>query len=136
MGNRGRISTAALEIARPLDVVPRQTAPHDLNDEEVEVWSAVVSAEPADWFSPSNAPLLAQYCRHAVQCRRVAELIEKATSDPNLEVRDYDRLLAMQDRESRAIATLAQKLRISPYSQTNHRGNKKPAAKAIWSRDF
>lgn len=129
MGNRGRVSSAELSVVAPIDRVPRQKAPHDLNDEEVEVWAAVVNAEPADWFSPSNVPLVAQYCRHVVQARRIAELIEKATSDPELTVKDYDRLLAMQDRESRAIATLAQKLRISPHSQTNHRGNK--IAKAV-----
>jgi hypothetical protein len=132
---RGRPSSASLAVAGPAQIerVERQRAPHDLTDEEVEVWAAVTATEPADWFSPSTVPLLAQYCRHAVAARRIAELIERATGDPALSVKDYDRLLAMQERESRTIATLATKMRISQQSTTNHRGNKHPkAARKPW----
>lgn len=141
MKQRGRTSSAALAIARPtLEKIERQRPPHDLTDEEVEVWAAVVGTEPADWFSPSTAPILAQYARHVVGARRIAELIERATGDidpktrqPTLTVADYDRLLKMQERESRAIASLATKMRISQQSTTNHRGNKRPsAAKKPW----
>lgn len=135
MKTRGRRSLAALEIAspRPLEIVDRQRPPHDLSDEEVEIWSAVVENEAADWFTPATAPILAQYCRHVIHARRVGELLEKATSDPDLEVRDYDRLLKMQERESRAIASLATKMRISQQSLTNHRGNKRPSqARKPW----
>lgn len=131
---RGRPSAASLEIAtRPLETVPRLTAPHELNDEETEVWFAVVNSQAADWFDAATAPMLTQYCRHVVQARRVAELIEKATSDidpetkkPTLSVVDYDRLLKMQQRESAIIKTLATSMRISQQATTNHRGNRKP----------
>lgn len=136
MKQRGRVSAAASElvpITAPLDRVERQGAPHDLTDEETEVWVAVVNAEAADWFSPSTVPLLAQYCRHVIHARRIAELLEKACSDPALSVVDYDRLLKMQERESRAITTLATKMRLCQQSTTNHRGNKKPgSAKKPW----
>lgn len=127
---RGRKSVASLATisAGPLETIERQRPPHDLTDEEVEVWAAVVATEPADWFSRSNTPLLAQYCRHVIHARRVAELIERATGDPQLLIEDYDRLLKMQERESRAIATLATKMRVSQQATTNHRGNKRPAA--------
>jgi hypothetical protein len=132
---RGRVSAAALAIAAPapIETIARQRAPHDLNDEETEVWAAVVNVQPADWFSPATVPLLAQYCRHVIQARRIAELLERATGDKMLTVEDYDRLLKMQERESRAIATLATKMRISQQSTTNHRGNKTaPAARKPW----
>lgn len=134
MGARGRKSAASLLIApRPVEIVERQRPPADLTDEEVEVWAAVVHSEPADWFSPSTVPLLAQYSRHVVSAKRIAELIERATSDPELSVKDYDRLLLMQERESRTIAMLATKMRISQQATTNHRGNKKPtAARKPW----
>lgn len=135
MGTRGRTSAASLTVAKvsPVETVERQRPPHDLSDEEVEVWSAVVNSEPADWFSPGNVPLLSQYCRHTIHARRIAELIERATADPELAVSAYDRLLKMQDRESRAIASLATKMRISQQATTNHRGNKKPnAARKPW----
>lgn len=137
MGTRGRKSSAALEISSPgrLETIQRQRPPHHLTDEEVEVWHSVVNSESADWFTPSNAPMLAQYCRHVVTAHRIAELIERATSDidpktkkPTLKVSAYDRLLKMQERESRCIASLATKMRISQQATTNHRGNKKPSA--------
>lgn len=137
MGARGRKSADALTVARasPVEIMERQRPPHDLSDEEVEIWAAVVQTEPADWLSPSTVPILAEYCRHVVSARRVAELIERALSDidhetkqPTLSVSDYDRLLKMQERESRAIATLATKMRIAQQSTTNHRGSKRPKA--------
>lgn len=129
MTKRGRVSAAALEIqARPLEVIPRQRAPHDLNDEETEIWAAVVNSQPADWFSPATVPLLTQYCRAVVQARRVAELIEKATADPELTVKDYDRLLKMQVRQSASVASLATKMRISQQATINKRANQIQAA--------
>lgn len=131
IGNkRGRVSAAALAVSplTPIERVERQKPPHDLTDEEVEIWSDVVNSEPADWFTRGTRPLLAQYCRHVIGAKRVAELIEKATSDPKLSIIDYDRLLHMQERESRTVAMLATKMRISQQATTNHRGNKKPSA--------
>jgi hypothetical protein len=124
---RGRKSAASMEFASvtALEVIERPACPHDLSDEESEVWFAIVNRLPADWFPIETHPILSQYCRHAVQARRISELIEKATGDPELSVTDYDRLLKMQERESRAIASLATKMRISQQATTNHRGNKK-----------
>ena len=124
---RGRVSAAALEIVpKVFDRVERLRPPAELTDEETEVWAGVVNTQPADWLSPGAAPLLAQYCRHVVQAKRVAALIEQATSAPDLGVKDYERLLRMQQRESVIVALLATKMRLSQQSTTNHRGNKRP----------
>src|SRR4051812_12927427 len=120
MLQRGRKSAAALDafprVAEPLERGKRLTAPPELTDEETEIFAATVAAEPADWFPASTIPLLVQYCRHTVAARRVAELIERATGDKNLKAKDYDRLLKMQDRESREISWLASKMRIAQQS--------------------
>jgi hypothetical protein len=133
MGVRGRVSSAALAVA-PIDIVPRQRPPHELTDEQTEVWAAVVNSQPADWFTPATVPLLSQYCRHVITARHVAEMIERAVADKNFLRDEYDKLLKMQERESRAIATLATKMRVSQQSITNHRGNKKTISgeKAPW----
>lgn len=125
---RGRKSAASLmlaDLANTIERVPRQKPPHELNDEEVEVWHAVVTSMPADWFDSGTVPLLTQYCRHVVQTRHLADLIEQATSAKRLVVKDYDRLLKMQQRESAVICSLATKMRITQQSITNHRGHKK-----------
>lgn len=129
---RGRVSSAQLEIVKPVEIMERPRAPHDLTDEETEVWVAVVSGEPADWFSPATMPLLVQYCRHVVHARRVAELLDKATSNKRLPITNYDRLLKMQERESRAIASLATKMRVAQQSTRTHRGNKAPTIARPW----
>ena len=129
MGKRGRISTASLMIAqpRPVEAVERQRAPHDLTDEETEVWVAIVNSEPADKFTPSTAPLLAQLCRHVVAARRISELIERAGSNPDLPISTYASLHAMQCNESRTMAALLTKMRLTQQATTNHRGNKLPS---------
>jgi hypothetical protein len=130
MKQRGR-QIAPLEVlTSPLDRTERQRAPHELNDEETEVWFAVVNSMPADWLTPSTVPLLTQYCRHVLQAKRVAELIERASGKKDLELMDYNRLLAMQERESRAICTLATKMRISQKSNVSEAGKKTPHSSA------
>lgn len=131
---RGRKSADALAVApAPIEIVPRLPPPHDLTDEECEIWSAIVADLPADWFSPATVPLLAQYCRHVIHARRIAELIERAMGGPTVIVGEYDALLNMQVRESRAIATLATKMRIAQQSTTNWRGNKQAtSARKPW----
>lgn len=130
MKQRGRRSAASLQIAGVVETVPRQAAPHDLNDEETEVWAAVVNDMPADWFSPATCPLLIQFCRHVVQARRVAELIERGTSDPEFALKDYKALLSMQKEESAMIRILSASMRLSQQSTINARGNKKESTPA------
>lgn len=134
MKQRGRVSGSALEIqTAPIDRVDRQLAPHDLTDEEVELWVAIVNSQPAEKFSPADIPVLAQYCRHAIHARRVAELIEKACSDKELKIQDYERLLRMQSLVTNDLCRSGTKLRITQQSTTNHRGNKKAgAARKPW----
>lgn len=130
---RGRVSSAELEVApvTPMGIVERVKPPHDLTDEQVEVWRAVVDAEPADHFTPSTIPMLTQYCRHVVCARQIAELMERAAADMDLNA--FDKLLQMQDRESRVMSMLATKMRLSQQATTNHRGNKiKKPLKKLW----
>lgn len=129
MIKRGRKSIAQKQAEAVISRMDRPLAPHDLNDEETEFWARIVESLPGDWFTASTLPLLTQYCRHSVQARRIAELVERAGSDPDLELRDYDRLLKMQQRESAALASLATKMRISQQS-TYDKSKKKPAQTA------
>src|SRR5262245_39985617 len=111
----------------------RVKPPPELTDEEVEVWVKVVAGEAPDWFGEGTVPLLAQYCRHVVSAKRVAELIERATGDKNLSIMDYERLLGLQARESRVLASLASRMRIAQQATINHNGNKRPVeARKPW----
>src|SRR5215212_9757776 len=115
MGIRGPKSAAELAIQRP-------KAPADLTKEQTEVWREIINEMPADWFGPETAPMLSQYCRHIDAARKVALLIGQAEKGEQFAVEDYARLLKMQETESRAIASLATKMRLSQQSKYGARG--------------
>jgi hypothetical protein len=129
MVQRGRKSSAALAVARPsqIEAVERPDAPYDLTDEQAEEWWAVVNRMPADWFPRETHAMLAAYCRHVVTARRVAQLIAGTEAAQPLDVGAYDQLLKMAERESRAISSLATRMRISQQS-TYDKSKKKPIA--------
>lgn len=126
MKQRGRKSAASLEVVSS-NVAPieRPTVPDDLTDEQAEVWQKITNRMPADWFPAETWPLLGMYCRHVVAARRVAQLIEQAEESPDLEVETLDRLYKMQEREGRAMSSLATKMRLTQQT-TYDKSRKKP----------
>ena len=130
MAQRGKppFSLSLVKPTGPIETIPRPQPPYDLTGEESELWTTIVNRLPADWFPAETLPILTQYCRHTIQARRIAELIQAATADPTLQIGDYARLLRMQAAESQSIVTLATKLRCTPQSITNHRRNGRAAA--------
>ena len=102
--------------------------PSEMTDAE---WDAVVSRMPADWFGRETHGMLAQYCRHVVAARRVAQMIEKADG---YDVGEYDQLLKMQEREGRALSSLATRMRLTQQAvHDRERGKgKAPVAGKPW----
>lgn len=127
MEGRGRKSAASLSVisSNGIEAIERPRPPIELNDEQAFEWVAVVNRLPADWFGRETQGLLSQYCRHVVAARRVASLIAAAEADPECSIKDYDRLLKMQEREGRAISSLATKMRLSQQT-TYDKSKKKP----------
>lgn len=140
MGTRGRVSAASLEVskAKPVETIQRPDAPYDLTDEQSEEWWAVVNRLPADWFPRETHGVLSQYCRHVITARRVAQLVraaESATDDegkPVLDLNEYDQLLKMQEREGRALSSLATRLRITQQATLSEKARKPSQAKRPW----
>ena len=97
----------------PISAHERPEPPPDLTLEQRLEWISVVNSLRADWFTPETFPVLAQYCRHVVEGRKVAQLIQRLGEQDEIDVSDYDKLLKMQERESRAIAMLGTKMRIT-----------------------
>lgn len=97
----------------------------DLSPEAKEIWREVVNRLPAEWFPAETWPLLSSYCAHAVQARRVRMLLERCTAGKQLDLDDYERLLRMQERESRAMTALARSMRLTQAS-TYDREKRKP----------
>ena len=121
MKQRGRKSTASMEVAPYAGVgaLERPDAPYDLTDEQTDIWRGVTAVMPADYFTREQHDMLTQYCRHVVACRRIAQLVAQAEKSEDFDLKAYDDLLRMQDRESRAIVALARSMRLTKQSTVN-----------------
>lgn len=118
MSKPGRQSAASLAVAQ-VSTDTRIAPPVGLSAPEKAVWVCVVNSRPADWFGDHNIADLKQYCRHAVQADIIAARI--AEFDPGWLADDdglkrYDKLLAMQDRETKVINAVARSLRLTNQS--------------------
>lgn len=133
MGIRGRQSAASLTVvAQGVEVIPRANPPDELTDEQAHEWRSVVNRLPAEWFPRETHGMLAQYCRHVVAARRVAQLISAAEAEESLDIENYDRLLKMQEREGRALSSLATRMRISQQTTYDPKKKKPTSAKRPW----
>ena len=140
MQQRGRKSAAQLSVvAGTIDGRPK--APESLSKDQAEVWDRVVASEAADFFKTAALKhLLEQYCRHFTRAawldNEIAEA-QKPTSDLGLE--DVDRLMKMAERESRAMLSIATKLRLTNQArytpQAAGTAAKKGAGeRSVWQR--
>lgn len=116
MAERGRRSVASLSVvAGAIDGRPQ--APTDLNKDQQTIWDRTVANEAADVFKTAALQqLLKEYCRHVISAKKLAamiEAIEKLEPMSPDDLGDYDKLLKMRDRETKAIADKATKLRLT-----------------------
>jgi hypothetical protein len=127
---RGRKSAASLAVisSNGIETIRRPEPPAELTEEQAEEWKAVVNRLPADWFPRETHQLLAQYCRHVVCARRVAQLIGRAEGGREFDIEHYERLLRMQEKESRAISSLATRMRLTQGSTMRPELARKPLA--------
>jgi hypothetical protein len=125
MEGRGRKSTASLTVvaSNPTQSLKRPEPPSDLTPEQSAEWVAVVNRLPADWFPRETHPVLVSYVRHIVAARHVAQLIAKAEKGDSVDVDYYDKLLKLQERETRAITACARSMRLT--QQTTYLPTKK-----------
>lgn len=144
MPRRSASETETAAIAERMGLsrtIERPEPPYDLwRDEETEVWSQVVEALPADWFNGSNLALLAQYCRHVVSARRIAQMLASMEgSSDGLDLKEWRDLMRSQALETERIASLATKMRLSQQSVYGPRSASRaqrnvPTGKRPWER--
>ena len=113
MANQRGRQSAATQIGPVAASIERPAPPDDLTADQAAEWMAVVGRLKPDWFGRETHALLAQYCRHVVAARKVARMLAEL---PESCVDDYDKLLKMQEREGRAMSSLATRLRLTPQS--------------------
>ena len=138
MGSRGRASAASLTVigGSGIESQERPKPLPDLTPEQQDEWRNIVNRMPADWFPPETYPLLAQYCRHITRSRRLAQLLEREESREEVDVKEYRDLLRSEEEQSRALASLATKMRLSQQT-TYDKSKKKPVqTKKPWDKNF
>jgi hypothetical protein len=118
-----RTSAAELLIKDSVIAPQRPDAPYDLTDAEAEEWRAIVASMPPTHFARGNYPLLAQLCRHIVASSRVGALLEACSKQKQIDTKQFTQLLALQDRQTRAIAYLSRTMRLT--QQSIYRGEAK-----------
>lgn len=135
MGIRGQKSSAELAVVETgaISTERRQEPPSSLTPEQRMEWMDTVNALPADWIRDEARAMLEAYCRHAVQMRKIAQMIEDTEKCAEFDLMKYDKLLQMQEREGRAMSSLATRLRLSPQSTYDRtKANRKITTRKPW----
>jgi hypothetical protein len=117
---RGRKSAAALSIVVGC-IAERPPAPLELTAAQKSIWELTVGTEAMDQFKTAALrQLLKDYCRHVATGDFLSAEIDAV---PVKCLRDLDqlkrlsRLLSMRDRETKAVADKATKLRLTNQSR-------------------
>jgi hypothetical protein len=116
MQQPGRKSSAALSVVSSIDGRPK--APADLTEFQQDVWDRTVANEAADVFrTAALQQLLKEYCRHVETAHCLTQQVDRAMVATNLSMQELDTLLRMRDRETKALADKATKLRLTNQSR-------------------
>lgn len=83
-----------------------------LTDEEKDVWDGLFASLPSNHFRPAIYDLVEAYCKHVVKSRIIDRMITSTTNRDEIDVTALDALYKMSDRENRAIAAMADKLKL------------------------
>jgi hypothetical protein len=116
----------AKKSAASLSVVPvkpkdaRIAPPSFLTARQKELWLEIVASKPADWFTEDCKALLVGYVKaiasHEILSRRV-DILESDDYESIEDLKDEDRLYAMQERQARLIQSFATKMRLTNQSR-------------------
>jgi hypothetical protein len=122
MTQRGRKSSAAIELAPVIGLPAPPPAPPELSPEEAELWDATVRSMRPGWFGPESLPLLSSYCLVAVMARAVAAELRKVdVGSPR-----FRGLSAQSCRLTTMLLRLSKALRLSPNSRRTKDSERDP----------
>lgn len=129
---RGPKQAGKLQVVREGGNLSRLPDPPDhLSPQQGDLWRAVVHTKPADWFTEDTWPLLEAYVQHATSAQQLSERISalEYSGEAFTELDEYDRLLRMRDRETKAADGKARSMRLT------HQARWQPATAARKSED-
>jgi hypothetical protein len=110
---RGRKSATHLTMIKPKPKPQALEPPKD--PEEAKIFHQIVDAMPDGFFNQANAYVLRALCSHIATADMVAA--ELATAREGDDMAKVDLLTKIQVGESRAVADLSTKLKLTPRSR-------------------
>jgi hypothetical protein len=122
---------ASLMVPDAPEFIQRPDAPYDLTDEQAEEWRAIVGTMDPGHFMRGNYPLLAQLCRHIVNARRLAQLIEQCAKEKDFDRKEFGILLQLEATESAAIMRLSRSMRLTQQAVKRLETTRHPRGKQV-----
>ncbi len=115
-------------------------APAHLTPAQAEVWRAVVSTKPVDWFAADSYPVLEGYCLAVDMQNEIAAAINgyDRSSIAGEGLNHWKALIKLARDQQQHVAMLATKLRLTPQSRytpkSANTANNRAGLERPWSR--
>jgi hypothetical protein len=134
MRQPGRKSAAQLAVISPrgLETIRRPEPPQSLNDEEAMEWRKVVGGMAADHFPAETHAMLEARCRHVIESRQLAQMLEAEKKSNDYDWKTHRELIYAQTKLSQTIAMLDTKLRLAQITIYDRRTQPKSAKATPW----
>jgi hypothetical protein len=110
-------SAAAMAVLPHLQPVKVPPAPASLTPKQAELWKTFITSKPSDWFDPGSLPLVAALCKHTTSFDDIDALMQGLDLSDDEQLKRYSQLELLRDRESKAMANLSAKLRLTIQSR-------------------
>ena len=113
-------SALQMSVAQSTELDRRIPPPADLTEYQAQLWMSITATKPADWFQADCLPLLSAYCKHISTAAVIDQQIDAVEPEQITDLkflRQYQKLLDMREKQTRAIASLATKMRLTPQSR-------------------
>lgn len=112
-----RKSTAEMTTPSAILPIKKITPPASLVDTEAEHFRAIVASKPEGFFQRCDVPLIVELSRHLSRADEIARHEKKARESADFDAGDFDMYARLADRETRSIASLMTKLRVTPQAR-------------------
>jgi len=114
-----RKSAASLAVVTPLRKTPYPAAPKGLPKRQAALWTDISRSKPPEWWDAGSLPVLQALVAHIATLEAIEEqfaAVKIDLADPDA-VKHLDALSRLRDRESKAVAALSVKLRLTQQSR-------------------
>lgn len=124
---------SAASLQRPAiaaaDTGKRPDPPAHLDSAAAAEWRRVVESLPPGWFPPESLAMLEDRCRQVVWLNQTSRSIEKLSKTKDFDTREYNRLVRLLLGQSRSLANLDTKMRLTQSATYEMAVKKKRAEK-------